>query len=205
MERVDSGDLQGVLNEALENIYFTFHKKSEAELKLADSLQDQMRKTREAFARNIDPKDPEFVRLLDELKRLFEKRNVQSVSQAEMQMHIDEFAKLERQIGKLNAENDRLPLKFSGDAKFVRIFKRGVQDFGLQQNRSHFMEGLQQIKLSNDQFVLNQGDLIQSASGYFEKESLRTVAKLKREFQLPLDNKALMNLNKLIVSEYIGA
>ncbi|AIZ80281.1 type I restriction endonuclease subunit R [Actinobacillus equuli] len=205
MERVDSGDLQGVLNEALENIYFTFHKKSEAELKLADSLQDQMRKTREAFARNIDQKDPEFVRLLDELKHLFEKRNVQSVSQAEMQMHIDEFAKLERQIGKLNAENDRLSLKFAGDAKFVRIFKRGVQDFGLQQNRSHFMEGLQQIKFSNDQFVLNQGDLLQSSSSYFEKESLRTVTKLKSEFQLPLDNKALMNLNKLIVSEYIGA
>lgn len=205
LERVDRGDLQGVLNEALENIYFTFHKKSEAELKLADSLQEQMRKTREAFASNIDPKDPEFVRLLDELKRLFENRNVQSVSQGEMQEHIEKFAKLEQQIGKLNTQNDRLSRKFDGDAKFVRIFKRGVQDFGLQNNRSDFMQGLLHIKFSNDQFVLNQGDLLHSASSYFEKESLRTVVKLKSEFQLPLNNDSIKNLNKLIVSEYMGA
>lgn len=205
LERVDTGDLQGVLNEALENIYFTFHKKSEAELKLADSLQEQMRKTREAFASNIDQKDPEFVRLLDELKRLFENRNVQSVSQGEMQEHIEKFAKLEQQIGKLNTQNDRLSRKFEGDAKFVRIFKRGVQDFGLQNNRSDFMQGLLHIKFSNDQFVLNQGDLLHSASSYFEKESLRTVVKLKSEFQLPLNNESIKNLNKLIVSEYMGA
>ncbi|WP_443090183.1 DEAD/DEAH box helicase family protein [Basfia succiniciproducens] len=89
LERVDSGDMQGLLNEALEDVYFTFYKKSEAELKLADSLYDQMRKTREAMARNIDPKDPEYVALLDELKRLFENRNVQAVTQAEMQEHIE--------------------------------------------------------------------------------------------------------------------
>ena len=204
LERVDSGDMQGLLNEALEDVYFTFHKKSEAELKLADSLHDQLRKTREAMARNIDPKDPEYVALLDELKRLFENRNVQAVTQAEMQEHIELLQNIESKVRQLNSENDRLALKFGGDAKFVRIFKQGVKEYGLHSKRAEFMEGLNQIKFNNDRFMLNQGQAVRSSPTYFEKESLRSVAKLKSDFGLLLDNKALMGLNKAIVGEYVG-
>ncbi|MDC2824545.1 type I restriction endonuclease [Rodentibacter pneumotropicus] len=205
MERMDDGDMQGVLKEALENIYFTFHKKGEAELRLADSLQTQMRKTREEMAQNIDPKDPEYVLLLDELKRLFESRNVKSVSQAEMQEHIHILKEIETKVRRMNAENARLASKFEGDAKFVRVFKQGIKDFGLKASQSDFVNGLKQIKFSNDQFVLNQGQSIQTAQTYFEKESLRQLVKLTDEYHLPLDVQAIKRLNKLIVDEYVSA
>lgn len=204
LEQVDSGDMQELLNEALEDVYFTFHKKSEAELKLADSLYDQLRKTREVMVRNIDPKDPEYIALLDELKRLFEKRNMKAVTQVEMQQHIELLQDIERKVRTLNAENDRLAKKFDGDAKFVRIFKMGVKEFGLQNYRVEFMAGLNQIKLNNDRFMLNQGQTVQSSPTYFEKESLRSVAKLKSEFSLPLGVEALKGLNNVIVGEYMG-
>ena len=47
-----------------------FRKVSEEELIIADQLKDILRKTREALGGNFDQKDPEFVSLYDELKRL---------------------------------------------------------------------------------------------------------------------------------------
>ena len=63
-----------MLNVALENVLFMFRKVSEEEMIIADQLKDMLRKTRETLAGNFDQKDPEFVSLYDELKRLFDKK-----------------------------------------------------------------------------------------------------------------------------------
>lgn len=63
-----------ILNFSLEEIFFIFHKISEKEMIIADKLQNILRKTREALNKNFDKKDPEFVILYDELKRLFDKK-----------------------------------------------------------------------------------------------------------------------------------
>lgn len=63
-----------LLNAALEDIIFQFIKVGEEELKLADELKDQLRKTREALQSNFDQNDPVFVNLREELERLFKKK-----------------------------------------------------------------------------------------------------------------------------------
>ncbi len=73
-----------LLNVALENVLFMFRKVSEEELIIADQLKDILRKTREALGGNFDQKDPEFISLYDELKRLFDKKNLDEISQEEM-------------------------------------------------------------------------------------------------------------------------
>lgn len=204
LEKVNDGDIQGLLNAALEEIYFEFHKVGEAELKLADSLQTQMRKTREAMARNIDPKDPEYISLMDELKRLFEKKNINAISQGEMQTHISILKALEDKANRLNAANDRLSLKFERDAKYVRVFKRAVEQYGLQNNKANLLQALSAVKKANDLFILNQGQILISNPAFFEKESQREVAKLKNEYYLPINVKAINEINKLVVEEYLA-
>ena len=63
-------DSTNLLNIALEDIVFSFKKISEEELIIADQLKNTLRMTRETLASNFDTKDPEFVSLYDELKRL---------------------------------------------------------------------------------------------------------------------------------------
>lgn len=68
-------DNTNLLNVALEDVLFHFTKISEEELVLADELKDTLRKTRETLNSNFDKKDPEFVSLYEELKRLFDKKS----------------------------------------------------------------------------------------------------------------------------------
>ncbi len=51
-------------------------------------LKNMLRKAREGLRGNFDQKDPEFVSLYDELKRLFEKKNLDEISQEEMKKNI---------------------------------------------------------------------------------------------------------------------
>src|SRR5690606_1742213 len=69
-------ELGNLLNVALEDILFQFTLKSSAEMILGDSLKDLLKKTREALGGNFDPRDPEWISLYEELRRLFEKKNL---------------------------------------------------------------------------------------------------------------------------------
>ena len=67
----DGEDVSGLLNLALDQIEFHFRKVSESELVIADQFQDILEKTRQELERNLDTKDPEYISLLEELKRIF--------------------------------------------------------------------------------------------------------------------------------------
>ncbi len=61
LERIESGaDVTNLLNEALEEVIFSFVKIGEEELVLADKLKNTLRRTREALASNFDKTDPKF-------------------------------------------------------------------------------------------------------------------------------------------------
>ena len=62
----DSEDMSGILNIALDQIEFTFRKVSESEMVIADQYQDTLEKTRRELERSLDPKDPEYITLLEE-------------------------------------------------------------------------------------------------------------------------------------------
>ena len=80
----NSTDTTNLLNVALEDVLFMFTKIKEEELVLADKLKNTLRVTREALAGNFDKDDPEFVKLKEELERLFKKKNLSEITQDEM-------------------------------------------------------------------------------------------------------------------------
>ena len=72
----NSEDVSGLLNMALDQVEFHFRKVSEDEMVIADKFQDILEKTRRELERSLDPKDPEYISLLEELKRIFKKKNI---------------------------------------------------------------------------------------------------------------------------------
>ena len=80
----NENDNTNLINTALEDIFFQFTKISEEEMILADQLRNQLRQTREELQRNIDPADPEFVTLKEELERIFKNKNLDEVNQEDM-------------------------------------------------------------------------------------------------------------------------
>ncbi|MFM7440422.1 MAG: type I restriction endonuclease subunit R, partial [Snowella sp.] len=76
-ERLESGvGISDLLNEALEDVIFSFEKVREEELVLADQLKDRFRRTCEAFVNNFDKHDPVYLSLQEELARLLESRQL---------------------------------------------------------------------------------------------------------------------------------
>ena len=197
-------DNTNLLNVALEDVLFHFTKISEEELVLADQLKDTLRKTRETLAINFDKKDPEFVSLYEELKRLFDKKNLDEITQDEMRRNIGALTQIYEKVKELNRQNNLLKDKYNSDPKYARIHKRLVEKGDLTQKESQIYEALINVKQDADLQVLQNTRLLENES-YFSTQMMRLVIdqfKNKNKFNLNAD--ASKYINNLVVNEYMN-
>ena len=124
----DADNLRGILNVALDQIDFRFRKVGEEELVIADEFQKALEKTRyELKERNLDPKDPQYVTLLEELKRIFDKKNlldIEELTTEEMKEMIKTLDDIRKRAAAHNRKDQMLADKYNGDVKFMRAHKR---------------------------------------------------------------------------------
>lgn len=120
----DGEDVSGLLNLALDQIEFHFRKVSESELVIADQFQDILEKTRRELERNLDPKDPEYISLLEELKRIFKKKNIEELTADEMKQNIQELERIRKTAAQQNLRDQMLCAKYQNDVKYMRTHKR---------------------------------------------------------------------------------
>lgn len=197
-------DNTNLLNVALEDVLFHFTKISEEELILADELKDTLRKTRETLASNFDKKDPEFVSLYEELKRLFDKKNLDEITQDEMKQNIGALTKIYDKIKELNRQNNLLKDKYNSDPKYARIHKRLVEKGTLSQKESQIFEALKSVKQDADLQVLQNTRLLDNES-YFTTQMMRLVIdQFKNKNNINLNAESSKYINNLVVNEYIN-
>lgn len=121
----NSEDMSGVLNMALDQIDFQFRKIGEEELVIADAFRSSLEKTRrEIVERCLDPQDAEYISLLDELKRIFKKKNIEELTADEMKKMTEELDALRKRAEQHNHADQMLAAKYGGDVKFMRTHKR---------------------------------------------------------------------------------
>ena len=197
-------DNTNLLNIALEDVLFHFTKISEEELVLADQLKDTLRKTRETLASNFDKKDPEFISLYDELKRLFDKKNLDEITQDDMKKNIGALTLIYEKIKELNRQNNLLKDKYSSDPKYARIHKRLVEKGTISQKESQIFEALKSVKQDADIQVLQNTKLLNNES-YFSTEMMRLVIdQFKNKNNINLNTDSSKYINNLVVNEYIN-
>lgn len=194
---------QNLLNEALENVLFMFRKVSEAEMVMADQLKDTLRKTRETLSSNFDQKDAEFVALYDELKRLFEKKNLDEISQEEMKQNISALQTLSAKANELNRKNNLLKAKYENDAKYARIHKRILENGTISKRESEIAEVLLDIKNQADDRILVNRKLLDN-EGYFQSATLQMVLTSFDKTKIELDPESAMFINNCVVKEYMN-
>ena len=196
-------DTTNLLNVALENVFFTFRKISEDELVIADQLKGMLRKTREALNNNFDPSDPEFVSLYDELKRLFDKKNLSEVTQEEMRSNIGALEKIFDKVTELNRKNNLLKAKYENDTKYARLHKRIVQRGGLTQRESSIQESLAEVKKQTDERILLNKNLM-NADAFFAQMLMKNVIDAFDKIKVALDPESAKFINNLLVKEYMS-
>lgn len=191
-----------LLNEALEDIWFTFVKVGEAEMILADAAKNQMQQTREALERNIDPKDPQFISLKEALENIFRKKNLGDMVHDEINENIDLLKDIYEQAQEINRKNALLQAKYESDEKYARIHKRLVED-GLPAKESELHAALMETKELADETILHNSDIINNEE-YFKAELLQIAIKaFINNHHIKLDYAAMQNINNLIANEYL--
>ncbi len=196
-------DTTNLLNVALEDVIFMFRKVSEAEMVIADQLKDMLRKTREALSGNFDQKDPEFILLYDELKRLFDKKNLDEVTQEDMKNNIGALEQIFDKVTELNRKNNLLKAKYGSDAKYVRMHKRILETGRIDKHESEICDTLMDIKKQADEKVLINTQMLSNES-YFEGLMRQMVIDNFSKNKIELDLEAAKYINHCLVKEYIN-
>jgi type I restriction enzyme R subunit len=166
-------------------------------------LRDTLAKTREAFNTNFDQKDPQFVDLYDELKRLFANRNLDEISQEEMKQNIGALEKIYQKVLELNRKNNLLRAKYENDAKYARMHKRIMEKGNISKRESEVQEVLMDIKQKTDEKVLLNTNLL-SNDGFFSGMVMQLLVGSFDKIKVPLEPDSAKFINNLLVREYIN-
>jgi type I restriction enzyme R subunit len=198
----EGDDNTNILNLALEDVLFTFRKINQEELRIADELKDQLRKTRETMVGNFDPKDPVFISLKEELERLFKKKKLTEVTKEQMAANVEALTTLESKAKELNRQNDLLRAKYDNDAKYARLHKRLLEKYPLSDKERKLCEALNDLKAQADIKIFQNAQMLKN-EGFAEKEMLRlSIQQLNTAHGFNFAVSDLKAINRLIMKEY---
>ncbi len=200
----NSADTTNLLNVALEEVLFLFTKVREEELVLADQLKNTLRRTREALAGNFDQQDPKFTTLKEELERLFRNRNLNEITQEEMNANIGALNAIHDKVKELNRQNNQLRAKYHGDAKYTRIHKRLLERGTLTETERRIFEALYGVKQQADDHVLHNTQILTNEA-FFERMMMPLViGEFQTHQKIKLNPDASRTINRLVVTEYMN-
>ncbi len=197
----NASDNTNLLNIALEKLQFTFRKIATHELQIADKFRSELERARKELEGNFDKKDPRFISLFEELKRLFKKKNIEELTSEEMDEAIKDLKKIYEQANTLNNKDAMLAAKYENDTKFARIHKR-IKEHNMNVLNSDLLlhETLLYIKHETDKKVVNNQAILNNQD-YFAEATKRTILET-------LEDKGIRDLNVVrffnntLVNEY---
>jgi type I restriction enzyme R subunit len=142
--------------------------------------------------------------LREELERLFKKKNLNEVTQDEMNSNIHSLNKIYDRVKELNRQNDLLKAKYSNDPKYARIHKRLMEHKSISDTERRIHEALEGVKLMADDKVLQNTQILDNES-YFERMMMPLVIdQFKNKQQINIDPDASRYINGLVVKEYMN-
>lgn len=195
-------DTTQLLNIALEDMEFTFRKISEKEMIIADKFRMELERSRKELEANFDKKDPKFISLLEELKRLFKKKNIEELTSSEMKDAVEELKKIFEQAHSLNLKDDQLSNKYEHDMKFAKIHKRIKESkIAFFKSDSVMHKVLLNIKHKTDIKVLDNHDMIHNKDYFSEMTKSTIIETLEEQGIRDLD--AVHFINNALINEYI--
>lgn len=196
-------DMSGVLNMALDQISFQFRKIGEEELIIADAFRNTLEKTRrEIVDRNLDPKDPEYIALLDELKRIFKKKNIEELTSDEMKDLMGDLDALRKKAEQKNHADKMLTDKYDGDVKYMRTHKRIMESPPPIADAVTIHKILMDIKVQTDDAISHNESMLDNEA-YFIKFLQPFIINACKDESTKVNMQQVKFIDSCISQEYI--
>jgi len=192
-----------LLNEAIENVVFQFTKIGEEQLNMfAEQLISTACNTRQELQNNFHQKDPEWILLFEDFRRLLQKHRIDETNLENIKFETQELSVIYNKIKELNRKNNVLKAKFGGDKKFARIYKTIVPS-GLPSANNPLLTLLERIKESIDEVVMQNENML-SKKPFFERLVGQKITEIwrKPEFEQKLSADIIERLIKYVSDEY---
>lgn len=198
-----SEDMTELLNTALDQVEFHFRKVSESEMVITDQFQDILEKTRRELERSLDPKDPEYVSLLDELKRIFKKKNIEELTADEMKEHIQDLERIRKAAAQQNLRDQMLCSKYGNDTKYMRTHKRLKASPPPIGADSVIFDVLMGVKAAVDQKVLKNQRMMDNHA-FFSQEIMPSIIQSCRKSGVKPTLDQVKFIDQCISTEYFA-
>ena len=193
-----------LLNTALEDVIFAFRKISEEEMLIAGEFRDKLRRTREGLAGNFDPRDPEFITLREELERLFLKKNLSEITQADMVAYAAALDDIHARSRELERKNQLLRAKYANDEKYARLHKRLMEKGEPTPDEAKLAAALTALKTEADTRISQNAQLLTNPA-FAEKMMARLIIEqLMTIHHLPLTADGCQFISNLVLKEYLA-
>ena len=196
----DPEDMESLIELATHDIHFSFRKVSVSELPLADAFASKRRQTISEFGRNKDRKDPEFLKLWEELRRILEGHDIQQMTVEEMQEQDKKLEILRQKMHDLNESNARLVERYDGDVRYMRLHKNLTRG-GLIVTQSLMFDFLREMKSYIDDSLLHKETIL--ANENFFLQTLWKEIKQELSGKQPLTPAIVKAIGNEIKEEYI--
>ena len=197
----DPQDMSAVLNLAMSEIQFVFRRISKDEMVIADAFRETLDKTHREMQHSFDPQDPEYITLLEELQRLFQKKHIEELTAEEMQEHMQELERIRARAAALNQRDALLTHKYADDPKFMRIHKRLMGNPPPIGTDAQIFPVLMELKRLADSRVLANQRMLQNEP-YFTAEMMPAFKQALQAHGLPFTLPQLRFIGTTLSQEY---
>ncbi|WP_177162003.1 type I restriction endonuclease subunit R [uncultured Fusobacterium sp.] len=212
----DNQEIKAVINEAMNEITFSFKKVSEEEMKLISGgveLDEKWKKTISSFTENIDKEDPEYITLQEAFMKKFKEKGFVIDSVEEFYKKSKELDEVIKKLEELKKKNRVLMNKYRGDKKFARVHKRISEENRKRENENKtpiistydedIMNMLNGIKDDVDRKVYDRNDILKK-DAYFSQTVMTEISKSIKELGFQSDREDRDFIKNRIVKEYMS-
>jgi type I restriction enzyme R subunit len=196
--------VNGIINEAMATITFSFIKVKEEELRmLSDDYTESWQRTWGEFNKNFDQTAEDFVSLAKVFREYFKDKNIEPASAAEARERIGYMDSVMEKIREINRRNNQLKQMYNNDEKFARAHKRVVQRGLISKRESEVCDTLNSIKQNVDEKVLLNSGVLRN-DPYFEQtvRQLISIGLLNLNIKATIDEKIFITAQ--ISDEYLS-
>lgn len=212
----ENQETKAIINEAMNEITFSFRKISEEEMKLISGgmeLNEKWRKTIFGFTENIDKEDPEYITLQEAFMKKFREKGFVIDNVEEFYKKSKELDEIIKKLEELKRKNKVLMNKYRGDKKFVRVHKRISEENKKREKENKspvistenedIMNMLNNIKDDVDRKVYDRNDILKK-DAYFSQTVMTELSKSIKNMGFSSEREDRDFIKSRIVKEYMS-
>ena len=201
---VKGTETEDLLEAALNGCLFAFKSKGDPkELKIADELIERFRKIQCQLRGCFDRKDAKWVRLDEELRRIFGEKGFNEMNEDELRRILTGMDKIEHELKQVLHQEQVIMRMYDNDVKYARLHRYLLRQYpDLTRYERSLVEALKQVRCNVDDMLNNKSILVRNKEAFRQDLNSIIWGVMKGLAEPQLNKEQKNNISQVIYNEY---